>query len=204
MVSMLCSSELSSKFEMADISSSVLGFKELNGFVWSLDSQYRLVEWTMKQDQTGLLHENFRSLVINRIVKLNASISNFPNSQPQFISSSPSPIDAQIVYLWCIFSNCFVINEVKSMNEEVTSIQTHSNRNVSLQTMMYTAVSEVIWKGDIEMWIAEKSGEIFIWSSNEVKSIGNISLHNHLPNQYVTCMKVIGNEVRIENIYYVY
>lgn len=174
----------------------IVAFKEVNGFMWSVNSQMTLMEWTLSCDQTGLQKENKWVLKQQRRITISEKLKEFYPSFPRFLTSSLSSFFPDRMELYCVTTNCIVIVSTGAKCEDVVFEESFSNRIFPLNKMQYSAMTQIVRGHTKAIWVAERNGKVYFWDLNDRKCVGQLDLSTALPDgHFVTSMAEISNEV---------
>jgi len=174
----------------------IFAFKEVNGLIWSVNSQLTLMEWALSCDQTGLLKENKWLLKQQRRITISEKLKEFYPNFPRYLTSSVSSLYPDRMELYCVTTNCIAIVSTGAKCEDVVFEELFSNRIFPLTKMHYSAMTHIVRAHTKVIWVAERNGRIYFWDLKNYKCVGQLDLITALPEgHFVTSMAEISNEV---------
>jgi len=197
-IEMLSYLDLMSGNEDVSQNTPIFAFKEVNGFVWSLDTKVNLMEWTLNRDSTGLQREKMWVLKCQRRISLAANLSAYFQPTSRFLLASPSFHKTGKVEMWCVTTSCAAIVSIGEQYEDIQFEDVLSNQKELKHEITYTAAVTVLNDDIMEVWMAERSGNVFIWDIPSRSCVGKLDISSVLlEGQFITCMTEISENVSL-------
>jgi hypothetical protein len=172
----------------------ILCMNVIGGFVWTIDASLRITEWDMKNDQSGVLHQNRYQITPLRYTSISPQLLPNRSIPLQLFSGFASPNGFTTLY--AVIGRGLLLFRAPQYIDDIEGIEYVSIPEI--QSNIVAALHVEVTENEMEVWAAEKDGNLSIISLYSYQPpVLSHQLTSSLWEEHnrISCMKVIDSEV---------